>query len=368
MKRKIGLIVNPVAGMGGSVGLKGTDGDMGRRSREMGARPVTPFRTADLLSALKCREEIEFFAAPGPMGADYVHDLGVDITEVGSIGAETTARDTIDIAGCMRGLGVDLIIFVGGDGTARNMCDAVGLDVPVVGVPSGVKVFSPVFSTSARAAASLVDAFVAGSDLIEQEVMDIDEDIFRQGRLAARLYGYMKVPRVAGMLQGEKRPSTSSASSEANKKEIAGAVLREMDEETLYLLGPGTTVKAVADEIGVPKTLLGVDAVYGRALEGRDINEKEILDLIARFPKRKIVVTMLGGNGFIFGRGNRQFTPEVIRQVGRENIIVVGEKDKVHKVNVLRVDTGDTGLDDQLCGFIRVWIGYNEDMIMKVVS
>jgi predicted polyphosphate/ATP-dependent NAD kinase len=366
MKPTIGLIVNPVAGMGGSVGLKGTDGEMYKKALELGAEAVTPKRTKDLLARIQHRDDMILLAAPGKMGEQYVKALGALFTVVGQIGEETSAQDTKRIAAEMVDRGVELLIFVGGDGTARDVYDTIGSKVPVVGVPAGVKVFSSVFALSARAAADMVDAFVEGTDLTEEEVLDIDEEAFREDRLASRLYGYLVVPQVRKLLQPGKAASNVSKSSEKDKEEIAVYVVEEMDPEILYLLGPGTTLRAISDEIGLPKTLLGVDAVRAGELVGRDLNESDILRLFKRYDERKIIVTPIGGNGFIFGRGSKQFTPQVIRQVGRQNIIVVGTKDKVSSLECLRVDTGDLKVDEMLCGYIKVITGCREAMMMEV--
>jgi predicted polyphosphate/ATP-dependent NAD kinase len=371
-KKKLGLIVNPVAGMGGSVGLKGTDGQMYERALALGAEPVTPQRTKDVLSHIECQEAIALLVAPGKMGAQYVADLDLPFTVVGESGETTSAEDTRRIARQMAAQGVDLLIFVGGDGTARDIYDAVGAEVPVVGVPSGVKVFSAAFALSARAAAEMVDAFVEGTEVTEEEVLDIDEAAFREDRLASRRYGYLLVPEVRRFLQPGKTASNVGKSSVEIKQEIAAYIVEEMEPGALYLLGPGTTLRAIADELGVSKTLLGVDAVHAGQLVGEDINERDILELFERYERRKIIVTPIGGNGFIFGRGSKQFTPTVIRAVGADkrrpmdNVIVASTRHKLSDLDCLRVDTGDRDLDEMLAGYITVTVGYREGMMVKV--
>lgn len=383
MSIKIGLMVNPIAGMGGSVGLKGTDGRMYERAVELGADPVTPHRTATMLQHIEHRDAIQWLAAPGAMGAEHLAAAETPYTVVGDIAestATTSAADTRRIAQTMRERGVELLVFVGGDGTARDVYDAIDSDLPVVAVPAGVKVYSAAFTYSPRAAAGLIDAFIeseAGDGEIEtaqEEVLDIDEDAFREDHLDARLYGYLRVPDVARFVQPGKRGSSLGASSEENKRDIAASVVEEMDmdDETLYLLGPGTTVRAIAEalEIEGEKTLLGVDAVAGGELVGADLNEADILALLPRYSHHYIVVTPIGGNGFIFGRGNKQFTPEVIRQVGqgrpKAHIIVVSTERKARELPALRVDTDDAALDAQLSGYIEVQIGYHRARMMKV--
>ena len=360
---KIGLIVNPIAGMGGSVGLKGTDGEAYRKALELGAKPVTPQRIEDTLSLIK-RRDVMFLVAPGKMGENHIKKFGFDYEVIGKIGEETTADDTKRIAKKMLKEGIDLLIFVGGDGTARDIADAVDLEIPVVAIPSGVKMFSSVFALSPRAAARMIDEF--NGECEEKEVLDIDEEAFRENRLSARLYGYLKVPKIKSLLQKGKEASNVSGSAEENKREIARYVVENMENDILYILGPGTTVKAIADKIGMEKTLLGIDAVYNKELVGKDLNERGLLDLIEKYKKAKIIVTPIGGNGFIFGRGSKQFTPEVLKRVGRDNIIVVGTRDKVFKLECLRVDTGNFEVDKELSGYMKVITGYKEEIIMEV--
>ncbi len=366
MTKRIGLIVNPVAGMGGSVGLKGTDGAMHERAIALGAKPVAPARTREFLTHIELREDITLLVAPAAMGDDYLEGIDIDATVIGSVETATTGEDTKRLAAQMLTEGVDLLVFVGGDGTARDIYDAIGLELPVIGVPSGVKVYGSVFALSARAAAAMLDTFIEGAEVSEEEVLDIDEQAFRRGILDARLYGYLLVPNTAQFLQGGKEASSSGGSIVANKQEIAEYVAGHMERDTLYLLGPGTTLQAIAEELGVGKTLLGVDAVFNNRLIGADLNERGILDLLDQYPRSKLIVTPLGGNGFIFGRGNRQFTPEVIATVGRENIIVVATRDKLDKLKCLRVDTDDYGLDRKLSGYMDVITGYKYSKLFRV--
>jgi predicted polyphosphate/ATP-dependent NAD kinase len=366
--KKVGLIVNPVAGMGGSVGLKGTDGKLYKRALELGADPVTPARTEAFLSRVERKDEIALLVAPGKMGADHVMDLDTPFKTVGQIPDETSAKDTKRIARKMVARGAELLVFVGGDGTARDVYDAIDSEVPVVAVPAGVKVYSSVFAVNPRAAAEMVDAFVEDGrvSVTEQEVLDIDEDAFREDRLESKHYGALLVPKEQRFLQHGKVASSRSPSVKESKEEIAAFVVEEMNPETLYLIGPGTTLKAVTDAIDLPKTLLGVDGVVDQKLVGEDLNEQQILKLFEHYPQRAIIVTPLGGNGFIFGRGNKQFTPNVIRQVGSDNIRVIATRQKLKSLDCLRVDTGDLAVDEMLCGWMTVTVGYRESRMMEV--
>ena len=237
-KKKLGLIVNPVAGMGGSVGLKGTDGQMYEKALALGAEPVTPKRTRDVLNHIECKDAITLLVAPGKMGAQHAVDLDLSVTVIGESDERSSAEDTKQIARQMVAQGIHLLIFVGGDGTARDVYDAIGTEIPVVGVPSGVKVFSSAFALSARAAAEMVDAFVEGAEVTEEEVLDIDEAAFRDDRLDSRRYGYLLVPEVRRFLQPGKAGSSVSQSSAESKREIAAYIVEEMEPEVLYLARP----------------------------------------------------------------------------------------------------------------------------------
>jgi predicted polyphosphate/ATP-dependent NAD kinase len=367
MKKDIALLVNPIAGMGGSVGLKGTDGEMVQKALALGAEPVTPDRTQTFLEHLENGEEIHFLTAPGKMGADHLKDTDIPFQVLGQIPEDTSPEDTKRIARLMLERGTELLVFVGGDGTARDIYDAIGAEIPVVAVPAGVKMYSGAFAVSPRAAADMVQAFLDGADVIEEEVLDIDEESFRQDRLDSHLYGYLLVPEVRDKIQPGKVASNINPSIKAVKRAIAAYIVEtQMDPHILYLLGPGTTVRAIAEHLDLPKTLLGIDAVYNQELVGEDLNEKKILDLFQTYPERILIVTPIGGNGFIFGRGNKQFTPRVIREVGLENIQVVATRRKLNDLDCLRVDTGDPDLDRMLSGYLKVIVDYREGKVMKV--
>ena len=364
--RVVGLIVNPVAGMGGSVGLKGTDGEMHQKALAMGAEPVSPARTREFLSHVGSGDAIRWLVAPGPMGADVAGSAGMSFVVTGTAGDKPSAADTQAIARAMLDAGVGLIVFAGGDGTARDMADAIDLQVPVIAIPAGVKIYSSVFAYSPRAAAELLDAFIEGADVTEEEVLDIDEEAFRAGRVDARHYGFLLVPEVERLVQSGKESSGISGSTAAAKREIAAVVIEQMRPGILYLLGSGTTVRAIAEELGVAKTLLGIDAVVDGRLVGSDLNERSILGLLDQYAEASIIVTPLGGNGFIFGRGNKQFTPEVLRRVGSDKLIIVANRDKLLSLTCLHVDTGDAELDAELAGYIDVIVGRNHRKMMRV--
>lgn len=369
---RIGFIVNPIAGMGGRVGLKGTDGNAYYEALKRGAKPVAPRRAMEFLEKID-PSMIRLLVAPGPMGWDIVsRSRARDSVEeiVGSLtGGLTSAEDTKRISREMVEKGIDLLVFVGGDGTARDILDAINQQIPVLGVPSGVKMYSGVFAVSPEAAAEVLKAFTCGETvLVEEEVLDIDEETFRRDKLIVRLYGYLRIPYVRGLIQASKEPSLDISDEVENRIAIARYIVENMEPDTLYIFGPGKTVKAIADLLGVPKTLLGVDAVYNGLLVGKDLDEKSLLKLLDKYPRAKVIVSPIGGQGFVFGRGNQQISPEVIRRIGgKENIIVVATRRKIRGLKALHVDTGDLKVDSMLRSYIRVIVDYNTIVIKKIV-
>lgn len=359
----IGLIVNPIAGMGGAVGLKGSDGDSARKAVALGSKPVAPERIKEVLS-LVTRKEIRFLVAPGKMGEDHLKEFNFEFEVIGKVESTTSANDTKKIAEKMIKQGISLLVFVGGDGTARDILDVVGMDTPVIAIPSGVKMFSSVFALSPHAAAEMINTF--GDSFVEKEVLDIDEEAFRDNRLVAKYYGLVRVPDIQHLLQGKKSASNVKTSVEDKKHEVAEYIIEDMKKDIVYILGPGTTVKAITDNLGLEKTLLGIDAIINRKVIGNDLNESDILDIIKKNKKVKIIVTPIGGNGFIFGRGSKQISDNVLQLIGKENVIVVSTIDKVGLLENLRVDTGNYEVDKSFGGKINVVIGYREELVMEV--
>jgi predicted polyphosphate/ATP-dependent NAD kinase len=371
-KKRLGLIVNPVAGLGGRVGLKGSDGaDIQKKALELGAVAESPQRARQALERLKSiKDELEIITYPHEMGEAAARECGFEPTVIGSIkqGA-TTAQDTMKAAQEMLQLNVNLLLFAGGDGTARDIYNAVGEELPVLGIPAGVKIHSAAFATSPRSAGELAVSYLQGrvSRLRDAEVMDIDEEAFRRGVLSARLYGYLKIPFWRGLLQGVK--ATSSPGEKTSQEAIALCIADGMEDDCLYIIGPGTTTRAIASKLELDKTLLGVDVVKGGQPVAMDASEAQLLALL-QGQKAKIIVTPIGGQGYIFGRGNQQISPQVIEQVGKDNIIVVSTTGKINSLGggPLRVDTGDRAVDEMLSGHIRVVTGYDEEIVYRVSS
>ncbi|HID60458.1 MAG TPA: ATP-NAD kinase [Hadesarchaea archaeon] len=367
--KKLGLIVNPIAGMGGRVGLKGTNGDeIFRKAIKLGAKPAAPARAIAMLKNLgSVRNSIQLITCSHEMGEQEARECGFEPVVISSIiSGKTTAADTKEAANKMRKLEVDLILFVGGDGTAKDIYDVVRADVPILGAPAGVKVYSATFANTPESAGQVAARFLSeGLPVQEAEVMDIDEDAFRENRLVAELKGYARVPYEPVMMQATKEGSVGFEL--ADQKAIARWTIELMERDRVYILGPGTTTRAVAEELGIyDSTLLGVNLVYDFKLIARDVSERQILEVIENRPAT-IIVSPIGKQGFIFGRGNQQISPRVVRRVGKKNILVLATPRKLSLTSTLKVDTGDAELDDELRGYIPVVVGYLQTHMVKVI-
>jgi predicted polyphosphate/ATP-dependent NAD kinase len=370
---KLGFIVNPIAGMGGRVGLKGTD-DVLEEAVRKGAKPVAPVRAREFLEKLKENVDdvrIEVVTCPGVMGEEEAEAAGFSVRVLPmKIGERTSAEDTKAAVGLLAEAKVDLIVFVGGDGTAKDVFDAMqGCgEVPVLGVPSGVKMYSGVFAVSVADAVDVVLAFARGEAEVEEfEVMDADESAIREDHFSVRFYGLLKGPFLQAHIQGSKQVSPDTVSERDNQLAIARFVVEEMPAGATWILGPGTTVKCVADLLGVKKTVLGVD-IYRDGEVVLDVDERRILEEVKDWENAWIVLSPIGRQGILLGRGNQQISPEVVRRVGRERILVLATKSKLRSVEggVLRVDTGDAGVDELLRGYGKVVTDYREWRLVEI--
>ncbi|MGA4475925.1 ATP-NAD kinase family protein [Ectopseudomonas chengduensis] len=368
--RMLGLIVNPIAGMGGRVGLKGTDGaDVLEEARRRGARPISSERTLCALQCIAASEPFTLVTGAGELGEDVARAAGFDPVVVYQPAAGVSgAHDTRGAACAMAKVSVDLLLFAGGDGTARDVLAAVGDRLPILGIPTGVKMYSAVFATNPESAGSLATRVMAaepGVRFREAEVMDIDEAAMRNDQVSTRLYGYARSPHARHFVQNAK--SGSILSENLALDAVSRQVARDMQPGCLYLFGPGTTTRRVTSVLGLPSTLLGVDAVLNGELVGSDLNEQELLSLMDGRETR-IIVGILGGHGSLFGRGNQQISAEVIRRVGRENILVIASMDKLIALETacLRVDTGDAAVDAMLAGYLRVHTGPDRAVFFRV--
>lgn len=373
---RLGLLVNPIAGMGGRVGLKGTDGVLDEAIKR-GAQPVAPGRAREFLQALspymERDSEIELVVCPGPMGEDIIQEVGLNYSVVDvTIGDMTGSDDTHHCIVALYKAGIRFLVFVGGDGTARDIFDAIVVhgmdDLLVLGVPSGVKMYSGIFVVNPADAAEVVNLVNAGgTGITDFEVMDADETAFREDRFVIRLYGYLKGPSVPARFQGAKQASPETSDEHEAQEAIARYIIQKMVPMGTYILGPGTTVKTIADQLEIKKTILGVD-IYQNGDTYNDVNESDIIKLVKDFEMTWIIVSPIGHQGMLFGRGNQQISPGVIERVGKDHIYVISTQSKLKGIEgeTLKVDTGDSAVDELLRGYIRVITDYNEIRLMKV--
>lgn len=356
--------------MGGPVGLKGTDGlSILEKAKKLGAKPESQNRAGEALKRLELlKGSVDLITCPKKMGENTALRSGFSpvVIEAGS-SLITTAADTQNAAKKMRDLGADLLLFAGGDGTARDVYDAIGDSLAVLGIPAGVKIQSAVFASNPALAGELAAFYLEGKikNILEREVMDIDEDDYRKGILTARPYGYLRIPFKRRYTQNSK---TGSAANEKYSQEaIAREVIRNMSDEFYYIIGPGTTVRAIMEKLNLKNSLLGIDLIFRNKLIGKDLSEAEVLKKI-KGKKTKLIITPVGGQGYLLGRGNQQISPEVIRKIGKENIIIIATKQKINALGgqSLFVDTGEESTNRLLSDYFKIITGHREAIMYKV--
>lgn len=362
---RLGLIINPLAGLGGRAALKGSDG-IADQALAMGVEPLAQQRVRVALEVLlPLRERLRIFTAPGLMGARLLEDLGFAFDVVGELGCEqTTAEDTERLALEIQTRGVDLLLFAGGDGTARNICNSAAPGQLVLGIPAGVKIHSGVYAVNPRAAGELVALLVQG-DLVRlgaADVRDIDEAAFREGQVRTRHYGQLSVPEEGRFVQQVKQGGREQ---ETLVLDDIAAGLQEEGGQVVWVMGPGSTTLGLLEAMGLEGTLLGVDVLKGGQLIGRDVTEQQLWDLVQGAEDVRILVTAIGGQGHILGRGNQQISPRIVRAAGLQNLIVIATKSKLKTLEgrPFLLDSGDAELDEQLTGLRRVLSGYREEML-----
>ena len=373
---RIGFIINPIAGMGGRVGLKGTDG-VAAEALRLGAAPIANERAIEALKSLKRLLDgasdvpaVEWFTASAAMGEDALRAAGFSmIKRVHDAAVEPSVEDTRAAVQKFMSASVDLVLLCGGDGTARDICAITGEGTPILGIPAGVKMYSGVFGvTPARTAEILLAYLTQKIGLASVEILDLDEEKYRRDEWAVRLYMSARTPFEPTYVQAAKA-IIAGVEEDAVKEDIAAHLGEEIDArpEALLLLGPGSTVQAVGRALHVDKTLLGIDAIVHGKIAGKDLSERQILELLARFGERKLILSPIGAQGFVLGRGNQPLSPAVIRQIGLDNIILIATPAKLARTPLLRFDTGDPALDSDLISrkFLSVVVGYHRTRLVK---
>lgn len=373
-KFNLGLVINPIAGIGGSVALKGSDGEgVAEQALALGATAKSNARAALALEILKpYQESVVIHTVSGEMGESAAQALGFETQVIYQPANEVTSEgDTEKAVAKLMTLDIDLLLFAGGDGTARNVCHIVGDKFPVLGIPAGCKIHSGVYAVTPKAAGRVVELMITNQlvSLTDADVMDIDESLFRQGIVKAKRYGEMQVPSELRYIQAVK--SGGKESDELVLQDIAADIISKMDDE-LFIIGSGSTTAFVMEELALDNTLLGVDAVQEQELLASDLTEPKLWQLIQDRGQGcvKLVITLIGGQGHIFGRGNQQLSPRVIRAIGKENIYIIATKTKLNALDArpLIADTGDSALDIELSGYLPVITGYNDQVLYPVAS
>jgi len=373
---KLGFVINPYAGIGGAVGLKGSDGPaIVEQALARGALPQAQKRARAAMQKLSLDRGVlsgaNILTAAGNMGEDVLHELDLPCDAVYQGEQQTSAADTKNAIRLFVKQQVDLIVFAGGDGTARDVLDVLSdelkSDIPVIGIPAGVKIHSAVYAVTPSHAGELIQLLLSGEpmSLHESQVMDLDEDAFREGHVNAKCYGYLSVPVDDTRMQLIKQGGLNHH--HITVQDIAGEIIESMEDDVFYLIGSGSTTAEIMEQLSLPNTLLGIDIIYNQELLVSDAGEQLILKTIGDQPA-KIVVTTIGGQGHVFGRGNQQLSAKVIRQVGRENIIIIATNEKLRSLNKRPMisDTGDLELDKQLAGLYQVITGYQQKTLYRL--
>ncbi|MDL2254063.1 ATP-NAD kinase family protein, partial [Ruminococcaceae bacterium OttesenSCG-928-I18] len=363
---KIGLIINPVAGVGGRVGLKGSDGEeIQKLAFEKGAEKESEKKTRIALRELEpLKEELVFYTAPKMMGENLLQDMGFHYTVLGTVGDVTTPKNTEEVAQAMKEEGVELLVFAGGDGTARNIFSALDLRVPCLGVPAGVKIHSAVYANNPKSAGEAIFHYIQNKSnirLIQSEVMDIDEELFRKDIVKAKLFGYLSVPQLKNLMQNPKAGAKTEDHDVAGIADELRDKMAEMPSDTTYVFGTGSTTYNIMKMLGYEGSLLGVDVVKNGNVILKDAAEPQLYETIDP-GKTVLIVTLIGGQGHIFGRGNQQLSPRVIKSIGLDNIWIVSAANKLHDLcgRPLMVDTSDPELDREIAGYRKVIVGWQQ--------
>ena len=373
--RVIGVIINPIAGVGGRAGFKGSDtiahipDALGRG----GVQNAHTLMQTVIDTIIPHADKVQFLTVAGHMGAAVLHGLDYRCVPVQggdtalAKGVMTTAQHTVQACSQFWGK-CDMVVFAGGDGTARDMMQTYDFKTPVLGVPAGVKMQSGVFATTAREAGLVLKHFIEGRvpSYMDCDVMDLDENALQHDILTPRYYGYMKVPHIPQYIQSAKcRPPQGDT---VYIRAIANHMQSVLQSDNIYIVGAGKTTYSCLQHIGLQGSLLGVDVVHGGKLVLKDASIRDINTYCQNRTVAGIIVGCIGGQGIILGRGNQQIPPHIIRQVGKQNVIVVATPHKLSSLQnkPLRVDTGDRQLDRHFNGYITVINGFGHTSIYPV--
>ena len=376
---RLGLLVNPDAGLGGRLGLKGSDGQA-EYARSKGANDRSGPRVKDTLEhfANLHREisDITWFTSEGRMGTDWVPkniQIG-DFITIHQSSDITTVSDTSELVTSLIESNIDLLVYAGGDGTTRDIIsvlESLGKsEIPVIGIPCGVKMHSGCFASSPKAGAEVLSAWLNGDLLVSStEVLDLDEEKYRNGEWVVRLYAEAKTPASPRWMQGAKMRVEVTGEEEI----IEGLAdhIRELliTDNRLIIWGSGGTLRTISNMIGFQGTVLGIDASIGSQQIGTDLNEKQLLNLLSTHTGEvTLLLSPMGGQGFLIGRGNLQLSPDVLREIDIVNILGVVTPAKLLSVRRLRIETGDVDLDQKFAEkkYLKVLQGYRTTRVLPI--
>ena len=394
---RIGIVVNPDAGLGGRLGFKGSDG-RAAEARAAGAEDRAGPRMTlaldslhTLLSSSLNRSDaaMECFGWNGRMGGSWVPETqnNMTFTSIGETPKETSVADTEKLVTALINTEVEAILYAGGDGTTRDIANTLekigkeAQEIPLIGVPGGVKMHSGCFATTPKAAAEVTLAFMIG-DLrcAITEVMDLDEEIYQEGVWKVRMYGEAWTPSSPRFMQGAKEQveRTSEADTIEGLAQHVKSLLSS-ENDLMVVWGSGGTLRRMGDFCGHQLTLLGID-ILGPLVNGErklysDLNEQQLLDILSSHvdengnPRpRLLLLSPMGGQGFLIGRGNLQLSPDVLRMIGIDNILGVATPAKLIGLNAVRIDTGEVELDQvfQKKRFMKILQGFRTTRLIRV--
>ena len=376
---RLGLLVNPDAGLGGRLGLKGSDGQA-ELARSMGAEDRSGPRMRAMLEHFSSIhragfEDISWVTSEGRMGTEWFPEAEIgSISTVHSSSRGTSAADTQDAVNSLLESEINLLVYAGGDGTTRDVVAALesaeSSETPVIGVPTGVKMHSGCFAASPKAAAEALSSWLIGDLLLAStEVLDLDEDLYRQGKWVVRLYAEAITPSSPRWMQGSKQ--RIEASGEEDTTEGLADHIRELlvSDNRMLIWGSGGTLRKIAQMNEFEPTNLGIDATIGNEQVGTDLSESDLLELLSEHDgPTTLLLSPMGGQGFLIGRGNLQLSPQVLRLIGIENILGVVTPAKLLSVRRLRIETGDPELDADFADmrYMKVLQGYRTTRVLPV--
>ncbi len=349
--KAVAFFVNPLAGYGGIRNNKGSDNMHLKNIDES----ISIKRAIEFLSGIDCRD-MQFIVPEGPMGSLEMDKANLKYKISYFPGDPTTSIDTINFI--RSATGSDIICFLGGDGTARDVLTA-GVNLPVLGIPAGVKMYSSVFSMNIHHAIEVFDNFCRNEiTLKDAEVADINEEEYRKGKLDIKRFGTLKIPDSPGIISSSKAEYPPSSS-----YDMAEYIIDNMDNDVYYIIGPGTTCKAITASLGLHTNMLGFDILKGKKLIIDDAGEDAIYNY-SNSGRIKIIISIIGGQGFLLGRGNQQISSRILKKAGFENISVISTPEKLFGLTGLAIDIADK--DISVPKFIRVLTGYGQFKIMRV--